>query len=156
MSSQVAYSNSKMYFLFQFTSCLLVKLNDKGWRAFCRPSARFHPSISKRTRMQTTNTAAHTCRGGKKNTSIIPFKMASALDPLLQEIKFQNGPRFRQQNKGAWWLRVDFNNARFSTQVCRIWEMNLIISRSWKVSELNKKPEKVQSANFFSDDILYI
>lgn len=50
MSSQVVYSNSETYFLSQLTSRLLVKLNDKGWRAFCRPSARFHPFISKRTR----------------------------------------------------------------------------------------------------------
>lgn len=34
-------------------------------------------------------------------TSIIPYKMAPALDPLLQEIKFQNGLWLRQQNKGA-------------------------------------------------------
>lgn len=68
--------------------------------------------------------------------------MASALDPLLQEIKFQNGPLLQQQNKGTW-LRMDFNNARLSTQVHRICEMNVIISRFWKVSELDKKPEKV-------------
>lgn len=98
-----------------------------------------------------TNTTAHTCRG--KNTSIIPYKMASTLDPLLQEIKFQNGPWLRQQNKGTWWLRVDFNNARFSTQVWSIWEMNVIISRSRKVRELNKKPQKVWSINFFTDAI---
>lgn len=144
MSSQVVYSNSETYFLFQLTSRLLVKLNNRGWRAFCRPSACFPPSISKRTRQADDKPRCSHRQGKKKqNTSIIPFKMASALDPLLQEIKFQNGPQLQRQNKGAWWLRMDFNNARFSTQVCRIWEMNVIISRSWKVSELNKKPGKV-------------
>lgn len=99
MSSQVVYSNSETYFLFQLTSRLLVKLNNRGWRAFCRPSACFHPSISRRTRQANDK---HRCshmqkknvtKKNRKNTSIIPFKMASALDPLLQEIKFQNGPQ---------------------------------------------------------------
>lgn len=156
MSSEVVYSNSETHFLFQLTSRLLVKLNNRGWRAFCRPSACFHPSISKRTRQANHKHRCSHMQGKKNPTSIIPFKMASALDPLLQEIKFQNGSQLWQQNKGAWWLRVDFNNAIFSTQVCRIWEMNVIISRSWKVSELNKKPEKERSTNFFNDDILYI
>lgn len=67
MSSQVVYSNSEMYFLFQLTSRLLVKLNNRGWRAFCRPSACFHPSISKRTRQANNNDniSAHTCRSKK-------------------------------------------------------------------------------------------
>lgn len=51
-----------------------------------------------------TNTETHTHvggRGGDGGTSIISFKIAAALDPVLQEIKFQNGPQLWLQNKGA-------------------------------------------------------
>ena len=44
---------------------------------------------------------------------------------------------------------MDFNNARFfSTQACRKRGINVIISVSLKVSELNKNPDKVRVETF--------
>lgn len=50
--------------------------------------------------MTNTNTRTHR-EEKKKSTSIIQFKVAATLDPVLQEIKFQNGPQLQRQNKGA-------------------------------------------------------
>lgn len=157
MSSQVVYSNSETYFLFQLTSRLLVKLNNRDWRAFWRPSACFRPSISEWTRQANDKHGCSHAHGGKKKTlQLFHLKWHLLSTPLLQEIKFLNGPQLWQQNKGVWWLRVDFNKASFSTQVRRIWEMNVIISRSWKVSELNIKPRKSMENKLSNDRILYI
>lgn len=97
MSSQVVYSNSETYFLSHLTSRLLVKLNNRSWRVFPRAFSTLSPVHPWEDRQGRPTTNKHHCstRRAKKKEhfTIIPFKMASALDPLLQEIKFQNGPR---------------------------------------------------------------
>lgn len=90
--------------------------------------------------------------------------MASALDPLLQEIKFQKTDRgCSSKTKGAWWLRLDFNNATFSTQVlpnmgneCNNFQ---VVKSEWiKQNKKIKKNEawKGLKRKPFNDGILYI